>query len=227
MRTAHWKRTELLSVKMASLHQCNGNRFVRCTSLLLTQSGNLMDDVYAKNTSRFNRSSSRATKSTRRHLSSVISPRVSEACNMARAKQASKRKRRRIALPVLGAGVSLAIGGGASATAPAARLPSQETGPLPVITLGEEEISDVSLATFYVFDKENAGTSQLGPGVQLAAGCRGCGCRGCRGCAVRGCRGCGCAGCRGCAVIRGCGGCGGLWWGGCSCCWSWGACRNC
>jgi hypothetical protein len=26
------------------------------------------------------------------------------------------------------------------------------------ITLGEEEISDVSLATFYVFDKENAGT---------------------------------------------------------------------
>ena len=33
------------------------------------------------------------------------------------------------------------------------------------ITLGEEEISDVTLATFYVFDKENAGTS--GPTYNL------------------------------------------------------------
>ena len=40
------------------------------------------------------------------------------------------------------------------------------------ITLGEEEISDVSLATFYVFDKENAGA--LRSGIQLARG--GCGC---------------------------------------------------
>jgi hypothetical protein len=43
------------------------------------------------------------------------------------------------------------------------------------ITLGEEEISDVSLATFYVFDKENPGTSR--PDVQLARGGRG-GCHG-------------------------------------------------
>jgi hypothetical protein len=51
--------------------------------------------------------------------------------------------------------------------------------------LSEEEISDVSLGTFYVFDKENAGKS----GEQYAQ--RGCGgCRGCRGC--RGCGGCGC-----------------------------------
>jgi hypothetical protein len=35
----------------------------------------------------------------------------------------------------------------------AANVPSQDTGPR--VTLGEEEISDVSLATFYVFDKEN------------------------------------------------------------------------
>jgi hypothetical protein len=150
---------------------------------------------------------------------------------MARAKQGSKRKRRKMALPALGAaGMSLAMGGGASAISPTANVPSQDVEPRPVITLGEEEISDVSLATFYVFDRENVGTSQLGQGVQLAAGCRGCGCRGCRGCAVRGCRGCGCAGCRGCAVVRGCGGCGGGWWVGgcgCSCCWSWGACRNC
>ena len=47
--------------------------------------------------------------------------------------------------------------------------------------LSEEEISDVSLGTFYVFDKENAGKS----GEQYAQrGCGGCrGCRGCRGCA--------------------------------------------
>jgi hypothetical protein len=30
------------------------------------------------------------------------------------------------------------------------------------IFLGEEEISGVSLATFYVFDKENAGTNHVG-----------------------------------------------------------------
>jgi len=156
---------------------------------------------------------------------------------MARAKQPSKRKQPRIALPVLGAaGVSLAMGGGASANVPMPNGPSQDIEPGPVITLGEEEISDVSLGTFYVFDKENTGTSQLG--VKVAAGCRGCGCRGC---AARGCRGCGgfggCRGCRGCAIracrgCGGCGGCGGSWWGGCggggcSCCWSWGSCRVC
>src|SRR6476646_9013680 len=141
---------------------------------------------------------------------------------MARAKRASKQKRRRMAFPALGAaGVSLAMGGGASATVPTANVPPRDIELRPVIALDEEEISDVSLATFYVFDKEAAGTSQFGQGVQLAAGCRGCG-----GCAVRSCRGCGCAGCRGC-VARGCGG---FWWGGCggcgcSCCWSWGACR--
>jgi hypothetical protein len=35
---------------------------------------------------------------------------------------------------------------------------------------------DVSLATFYVFDKENE--SQLGQRLRLAAGCRGGGCGG-------------------------------------------------
>jgi hypothetical protein len=72
------------------------------------------------------------------------------------------------------------------------------------VTLGEEEIADVSLATFHVFDKENVGS-----GVQVAW-YRACG--GCGGC--RACRGCGCRAC------RACGGCGG-------CCASWGACRLC
>ena len=105
---------------------------------------------------------------------------------MAHSKRASKRKRRRIALPVLGAaGASLAMAGGASATVPIANVPSQDNPPLP-ITLYEEEIFDVNLATFYVFDRENADTSQLVEKV-AARGCRGCAARGCGGCAARGC----------------------------------------
>ena len=37
-------------------------------------------------------------------------------------------------------------------------LETQDTGVSHEVTLSEEEISDVSLATFYVFDNENAGT---------------------------------------------------------------------
>ena len=53
------------------------------------------------------------------------------------------------------------------------------------ITLAEEEISDVSLATFYVFDKENAGAFR--PGVLRLTMGGGGGCAGCAGCG-----GCGC-----------------------------------
>jgi hypothetical protein len=52
------------------------------------------------------------------------------------------------------------------------------------VFLGEEEISDVSLATFYVFDKENTGSPPAAQQLRLAAGCRGyggCGCRACGG----------------------------------------------
>ena len=136
---------------------------------------------------------------------------------MAHKKQASNRRCRKEAVPVLSVvGVSLSLAGGASAATavPTADMPPRETTAPPQITLSEEEIADVSLGTFYVFDKETAGTPRLGQ--QLARGCGGCGsCRGCRGCA-RACRGCG--GCGGC----GCGGCGG-----CGCCWSWGVCRVC
>jgi hypothetical protein len=131
---------------------------------------------------------------------------------MARSKQASKQKGRKRTLPVVGAaGVSLAFAGGASANAVTEHTLPQGITPHPTITLGEEEISDVNLATFYVLDKENV---EFGEPVQLAQrGCRGCGCRGC---AARACRGCG----GGCAVraCRGCGGCGGVrFFGGCSC----------
>ena len=107
---------------------------------------------------------------------------------MAQARQGSKRKRSKAV--VLGAaGVSLAMAGGANA--PAANAPSQDPGPR--ILLAEEEIFDVSLATFHVFDKERDTSSANG--LRLAAGCRGGGCGGGHG-------GCGCGGHGGC----GCGG---------------------
>jgi hypothetical protein len=85
---------------------------------------------------------------------------------MSQPKQASKQTHHACAVPLLtaaGLSLSLASGAPAAAVGPAAH----------EITLGEEEISDVSLATFYVFDKENPRT----PGLQLArgGGCGGCG----------------------------------------------------
>ena len=87
---------------------------------------------------------------------------------MSQPKRASKRKSRACAVPLLGAaGLSLSLATGASAaTEVPADIPTQNTWVNPEITLAEEEISDVSLATFYVFDKENPGTS--GPGLLLA-----------------------------------------------------------
>src|SRR5215470_19501160 len=160
---------------------------------------------------------------------------------MPNSKQASKTRRSK-ALPVLGAaGLSLSLASAASAVPSGlGDMPNSKTGddnrvtlgeedvslaPFYVfdkesegtgVTLGEEEISDVSLATFYVFDKESEGTAQSD--IELVrGGCGGChGCHGCRGC--HGCGGCGCV-----SVGIGCGGCG--WWGGCGGCggghWCW------
>jgi hypothetical protein len=157
---------------------------------------------------------------------------------MAQAKKAAKRKRRKIALPVMGAaGVSLALAGGASAIskARAADILSRDTASPREITLGEEEIADVSLATFYVLDKEADGILQ--DNVILAGACGGC-----RGCAVARCAVARCAVARcafvrcavarcavaRCAVVRCAVGCGvGCWGCGCSCCLSWGSCGIC
>jgi hypothetical protein len=166
---------------------------------------------------------------------------------MPRVKQASKQKRtaKAAAVKVLGAaGLSFSLVGSASAsTMPTAAIPqSDNTSPNQRFVLGEEEMADVSLATFYLFDRENVGSR-----VQLARGCGGCGgCRGGGGCGgFRGCGGGGFVGCRGCGGgCRGCGGCGfgGFWFGACvacvacagcagcaggACCGSWGACRLC
>jgi hypothetical protein len=152
---------------------------------------------------------------------------------MAHAQQGLKRKRRKTALPFLGAaGASLALGGSASAATHPTMNVSSEHAAVPVLTLLEEELSDVSLGTFYVFDNA-VGDSLLDEKVARAGGCGGCrGCGGARGCG--GGRGCAavarCGGGRGCAVGRcRCGGVGvvGCARCGCSCsgctgtCWAW------
>src|SRR5262249_58473074 len=79
--------------------------------------------------------------------------------------------------------------------------------------LGEEEMQDVSLATFHLFDRENFGSA-----IQLArggcGGCGGCGHGGGGGCGHGGGGGCGHAGFGGCGHV-GVGGCGHVGIGGC------------
>jgi hypothetical protein len=90
---------------------------------------------------------------------------------MSGTKQASKRKRRSKIAPALGAaGLSLSLAGGVSAaTGPqAADALTRNTIVSHEIIVAEEEITDLSLATFYVFDKENAEPTQHG--VRLACG---------------------------------------------------------
>jgi hypothetical protein len=132
-----------------------------------------------------------------------------EDATMRRVKQASKGKRVvKAAVPALGAaGLTFGLAGSASAAAnPAADAPQKLSFvPSQTVTLGEEEIADVSLATFHLFDKESTGGVQ-----QVAWGCR---CGGCRGCGCRCGGGCGCR-CAGCAA---CG----------ACCGSMGYCRLC
>jgi hypothetical protein len=91
----------------------------------------------------------------------------------------TKRKRGMSVVPVLSAaGLSLSVASGASAAIGkhAAGVLTPKTEMSHEITLCEEEISDVSLATFYIFDNQRAGTSRRG--LKLAQGCGGCGCMG-------------------------------------------------
>ena len=83
--------------------------------------------------------------------------------------------------------MSLTLTGGASATAPT-NVPLRDDARR--IFLGEEEIADVSLATFHIFDRETE--SRLHRGVRLAAGVQG-GCGITRGCGPGGCVGASCA----------------------------------
>ena len=74
-------------------------------------------------------------------------------------KRASKRKRQSKTIPALGAaGLSLALASEASlaSTAPALNTITRNAGVSHEITLREEEVCDISLAAFHVFDKEGA-----------------------------------------------------------------------
>src|SRR6516225_9530075 len=159
-------------------------------------------------------------------------------------KRSLKSKRRSKALPALGfAGASLSMASGACAStseASANTLPTSQSQNQEIF-LGEEEIFDISLSTFYVFDKENGGASPLAQHLKLArGGCGGCGHGGGCGCGGHGgLGGCGHGGCGfhggyrcggfhgGCRCggrfFRGCGGCGCGGCGGCGCgiCWTW------
>src|SRR6516165_8136864 len=115
----------------------------------------------------------------------------------AMSKRALKKGKRRskAVIPALGiTGLSLSLAGGATASTGEA-----STSQPHELFLGEEEIFDTSLSTFFTFDKENGEQTSLGQMLKLA---RGGGCGGCGGCGGRGCGGGGCA-------ARGCGGGGG------------------
>ena len=152
-------------------------------------------------------------------------------------KRSSKRKRRGKTLPALGlAGVSLSMASGACASTGEASANTPPPLQNNEIFLGEEELSDVSLATFYVFDKEDAGARPLTQHQRLAFGCGGCRCGGCGGCGGRGfgCGGGGCGGLHvacagwggGCRCSVGCR-CGGFFFGGCVGCVACGGCGGC
>jgi hypothetical protein len=89
-------------------------------------------------------------------------------------KRASKRKRRSKAIPALGAaGLSLTLASEASlaATAPALDTMTRKAGVSHEIILREEEIFDVTLASFYVFDKERTGAFRPGGRLMKVTGC--------------------------------------------------------
>ena len=99
---------------------------------------------------------------------------------MPQTKLTAQRKRRsKVVLALEAAGLSLSLVSSASAAIGGMNRPSSAPASK---QLYEEELCDVSLATFHVFDRENAGTQ--GGSVRLAMGACGGG---------YGCSGCGCA----------------------------------
>jgi hypothetical protein len=95
------------------------------------------------------------------------------------AKKSTKRKVRSKTMPVLGvAGItfSLLTGGSAALAHPSLEQPS--AGHSHDVVLKDEEVSDVSLATFYAFDREDQGGV---PRLRLAAGISCAACATCAG----------------------------------------------
>jgi hypothetical protein len=104
---------------------------------------------------------------------------------MPRLKTSAKRKIRSKAVPVLSvAGMTLLAGASAALAHPALEQTMDGCGNK--LVLGEEEIADVSLATFYAIDHEGQGqgqrrTQRIRLAMGGACGC-GCGCGACGGC---------------------------------------------
>ena len=90
---------------------------------------------------------------------------------MSHAKRASKRRSRAKAVTVLGVAGALSLMGSASGAAVGPQGDTRTAST--AITLDEEEIFDVSLSTFYVFDHENAGARRARRPMQGCGGCAG------------------------------------------------------
>jgi hypothetical protein len=101
---------------------------------------------------------------------------------MSHLKKSAKRRTRSKAAPVLGiAGMTFLAGASAALAYPSSDHATDSRGDK--VVLGEEEISDVSLATFYAVDREGQGQSQGGTRrIRVAMGACGCGCAGCAAC---------------------------------------------
>src|SRR5262252_3228083 len=99
------------------------------------------------------------------------------------AKRVLKSKRRSKAVPALGmAGLSLSLASGATASTGGATDVPSNSQPHEIF-LGEEEVFDTSLSTFFTFDKENGEQTSHAQDLKLAkGGCGGggggCGCGG-------------------------------------------------
>ena len=80
------------------------------------------------------------------------------------------KRRSKAVLPALGiTGLSLSLAGGATASTGEATDAPSSSQPHELF-LGEEEIFDTSLSTFFTFDKENGGATPLAQQLKFARG---------------------------------------------------------
>src|SRR3974390_1722182 len=94
-----------------------------------------------------------------------------------RALKKSKRRSKAV-IPALGiTGLSLSLASGATASTGEAADELSTSQPHQLF-LGEEEVFDTSLSTFFTFDKENGEQTSHAQDIKLArgGGCGGCGC---------------------------------------------------
>jgi hypothetical protein len=106
-----------------------------------------------------------------------------EHCAMSKPALKKSKRRTKAVVPALGiTGLFLSLASGATASTGETTTNLPATSQPHELFLGEEEIFDTSLSTFYVFDKETAGANSLAQDLKLAFGCGGC--CGCPGCAL-------------------------------------------